>query len=502
MMPALNAEQGVPLRELVRGLIHVPGMFECRVCDVTEDSRAVTERTIFIARRGAKHDATTFASDVARAGACAMIFEGEGWPFVDHDGLLWIPVDNLASVAGAIADRFFESPSRRVPVIAITGTNGKSSVAHYVAVAAAKMSARPTGTIGTLGAGLLPLSTSALLTTPDCVSVHRVLAQIADASARLATIECSSHALDQQRLAAVAIDTAVFTNLSRDHLDYHGDMDSYLRAKLRLVSEFSPRAVVLNADDPVSRRFRAAMPKGAERIEFSLTGSSKAHVCARALSARRHGIELEVRANNEMVQLQSRLLGRPQAENLLASLATLLAAGFPLADAAQALSHVCAVRGRLQTIDIPGAPLVVVDYAHTPAALESVLQTLSGLGTGAVWCVFGAGGDRDRGKRPLMGRAVAKHAQHIIVTDDNPRGENGQQIIDQVVSGVTLRMRSRVVQIRDRGAAIRHAIGSARANDIVLIAGKGHETYQIIGDEVREFDDVSVATKVLKELAP
>lgn len=496
MMATESLHSSHRLAELLRGIADVPDELDREVNDVVEDSRALAPNALFVARRGQIHDATRFAAEAVLAGAAAMLFEGEGSAVVDEAGLLRVPVSDLAGGAGTLCDRFFGQPSRRVAVIAITGTNGKSSVAHFIADAHARVTGQPAGVIGTLGSGLIGALESRGLTTPDCASVHRTLARLASQGATLASIEASSHALSQARLAGLRVETAVFTNLSRDHLDYHRDMRSYARSKHRLFSEFTPTFGVLNADDPAARGFRNAIRPSTQCVEFSLDGNPRAQVRAKLVEVSRRGLLLEVDALGRRLHLRSALLGRPSAQNLMAAFSVLIVRGMDPGEAAHALSQVPAVRGRMDARGDQHTPLVVVDYAHTPAALDSVLSALTPLCKGELWCVFGAGGDRDQGKRALMGEAVARHAQRLVITDDNPRSEDGDRIIADILQGVPAS--ASVLVERDRAHAIARAVSDAGVNDVVVVAGKGHESTQTINDVAMPFDDLHMVERALE----
>ena len=496
MMPAHTISEPQRLLPLMRGLAHLRADLDCSISNVVEDSRAVSKGALFIARRGGQVDAADYARDARGRQAAAMVFEGEGNAFVDAEGLLRIPIAGLAEGAGLIADRFFGQPSKHMPVIAVTGTNGKSSVVHHLAEAYRRDQGRPVGIIGTLGSGLSGALHSTGLTTPDCVSVHRVLAELLNNSASLAAIEASSHALEQARLAGVRIDTGVFTNLSRDHLDYHRDMRAYAAAKQRLFREFAPRLAVLNADDAAADGFRAALRPSTQCMEFSFRGAARAHVHGRILGSSRYGLQLQIDALGDRVRFATPLLGALCAQNLVCAFTVLILRGMDPRKAASLLSKVSPVRGRMEARGEDNTPLVVVDYAHTPGALEAVLSALAPLCKGNLWCVFGAGGDRDRGKRALMGAAVARAAQRLVITDDNPRGEDGSRIVADIMDGIP--NESSVLVERDRARAIALAVSDANVEDIVLVAGKGHELTQTVSGEALPFDDLLQVEQALE----
>lgn len=339
------------------------------------------------------------------------------------------------------------------------------------------------GIIGTLGYGFPGALNHGLHTTPDAVTMQRLLAEFVAAGAAYAAMEVSSHALEQGRVRAVAFAAAVFTNLSRDHLDYHGDMERYAGAKTRLFHSEGLAAAVVNCEDDHGRELIAAL---APRMRVVTYGFSRGDVHARALDCARDGLRLRVLTPGGEVDVAAPLLGRFNAANLLAALAALIALGFDPADAACRLSNVVPVPGRVERFKgADGRPLVVVDYAHTPDALEQVLRALRPHAAGRLWCVFGCGGDRDRGKRPQMGRIAERLADSVILTDDNPRHEPGDAIVRDIAAG----MRAPPRVIRERKAAIAAALSEAGAEDVVLIAGKGHEDYQQVGDRRLPYSD-------------
>jgi UDP-N-acetylmuramoyl-L-alanyl-D-glutamate--2,6-diaminopimelate ligase len=392
---------------------------------------------------------------------------------------------------GSIAAHIYGDPTRKLRMFGVTGTNGKTSVAHWIAQALS-VAARPAVVVGTLGAGfpgdLMPL----MNTTPDAVQLQETLAHFVKEGAQACAMEVSSHGLHQGRVNGCHFDVAVLTNLSRDHLDYHGSMEAYAAAKAGLFAWPGLQYAILNLDDEFGRTL-AERPSGVKTVGY---GFHRGEVVAEAISLRRDGIELALNTAWGRAELNAKLLGRFNAANLMAALSALLVSDVPLQDACAALSRVTPPAGRMQTLGGGGHPLVVVDYAHTPDALEKALATLRPLaGEGRVICVFGCGGNRDRGKRPLMGRAASQGADLVYVTSDNPRNEDPAAIIAEILDGLVTGV-SRVEANRAR--AIFEAIGEARVNDIVLIAGKGHENYQEIQAQKLPFSDVEVAQKALE----
>jgi len=496
------------LAALLGGAAELQPGLDREVLGLTFDSRQVGRGSVFFARCGVHVDATRFAGQASAAGACAMVVEagdargaaGETPPRQDDAGMLRIAVADVTAAAGAAAHRFFDAPSESMPVVAITGTNGKTSVCHFVAQALELLGHGPAAVLGTLGAGMSCGGSlrHTGLTTADCIANHALLADFRDAGARVAVMEASSHALDQGRLAGLRIDTAVFTNISRDHLDYHGDMETYARAKGRLFATPGLRAAVINAADPAAPRIRARIGAEVQLVDYALGTDVPAAVRGRLLSADATGVTLEVRLEDDVLQMRSALIGMPAALNLLAALGVLLARGINPYAAADALCRVQPVPGRMQPLGGDGQPLVVVDYAHTPAALAGAAEALRAICRARLWCVFGAGGDRDHGKRALMGEAAARIADRVLITDDNPRGEDGDAIAAAIMSGVTVADRGKVRIERERARAIELAVGEAGPHDVVLVAGKGHERYQEVAGERRPFSDVAAARAALE----
>ncbi|MBZ0091703.1 MAG: UDP-N-acetylmuramoyl-L-alanyl-D-glutamate--2,6-diaminopimelate ligase [Sulfuricellaceae bacterium] len=471
-----------------------------RVKRLVADSRQIRAGDTFVAYPGASQDGRQYIGQAIAAGANAVLWEKAG--FVPDSG--W-PVANLGVTGlreqiGAIADIVYGHPSQALWMIGVTGTNGKTSCSHWLA-GALTACGRKTAVIGTLGNGFLGGLAPAVNTTPDAIGVHQSLADYLNQGAACVAMEVSSHGLAQGRVAGVAFDVALLTNLSRDHLDYHGDMESYGAAKSQLFKQPGLRYAVLNLDDGFGAELAQQLAAGGVQVVgYTLEGSRidcDIRIEAESVRVSEAGLEFEAVTPWGRAELKSGLLGRFNAANLLGALAVLLVSGIPLQQAADALAQVPPAAGRLQRLGGGDRPLVVVDYAHTPDALEKVLHTLRETlaGTDArLICVFGCGGDRDRGKRPLMGAVASRLADAAIVTDDNPRGEDALEIIAEIVSG----MDGREQIIADRAEAIASAITAARPGDIVLIAGKGHEEYQEIGGIKYPFSDVLTAQHALQ----
>ena len=476
------------------------------------DSRMVAPGDTFVAYPGGQVDGRQYIAQAIANGANAVIYEKlvSGHPWEAH-GFKWseawqapnLAVADLRHHAGEIADHVYGNPSGKLWMVGITGTNGKTSCSHWIAQSFCALG-KKTALVGTLGNGFPGALQPTLNTTPDAITLHGLLADYLAQGAQAVAMEVSSHALDQGRVNGVQYDVALLTNLSRDHLDYHGDMQKYAMAKRRLFDWQGLKYAVLNLDDA----FGAGFAEQLEDVEVVGYGLSDAAlqlaerlgirmVYGGALHMGAQGLGLQVHSSWGGGTLSSPLLGRFNATNLLGVLAVLLVSGVTLADALRELALVQAAPGRMQTLGGGDCPTVVVDYAHTPDALEKVLQALhevAAAGSGKLVCVFGCGGDRDRGKRPMMGAIAARLADSCIVTSDNPRNEEPHDIIAAIVSGMG---KWNYQIIEDRAQAIEQAIGLARAADTVLVAGKGHEPYQEIKGVKYPFSDIEVAQRAL-----
>jgi UDP-N-acetylmuramoyl-L-alanyl-D-glutamate--2,6-diaminopimelate ligase len=494
---------GPLLSELLAGHARVPSNLDRPVAGLAVDSRRVRAGEIFFARRGGRFDGALFVRDAIRAGAVAVVREGPAVATLGAAGTVEIGVTDPAGCLGAAADRFHGAPSLALEVVGVTGTNGKTSVTHFVAQALQLLGPEGggCGLVGTLGAGVPGSLEPVALTTPDVVDLHRWLAALRDRGLARVAIEASSHAIAQRRLAGVRLRVAVFTNLGRDHLDYHRDLDEYAAAKARLFQAPGLETAVVNLDDERGRAMIRDLPASLHLIGCSLDGAVEPPgveiLRGRLRRLDPEGLQLPVSLGERHAEIRAAVVGRFNAHNLLAALGALVGLGIPLEVAAQALSGVRAPPGRMERFGGgPGQPLVVVDYAHTPEALASVLDALRGQCRGDLVCVFGCGGERDPGKRPQMGAAAAARADRLVLTDDNPRGEDGDAIVAGIQAGLPPGAAARVE--RDRGRAIADAIAAAAPGDVVLVAGKGHEPWQEVGGELRRFSDAAAVRAALE----
>lgn len=502
MSPALPLSLINPFSTLLMDFTEVPAKWaHLPVTGLASDSRSVQPGDLFFAVRGGQRHGLEFLETVKAAGAVAVIWEPpwNGALPVD-DSLPLLAAPELRDQLGFIASRFYGEPSQSLRVVGITGTDGKTSCAHFLAQALSDAETGPCGILGTLGVGVHGQTEPSLHTTPDPLAVQRWLAGLVAEGRRYAAMEVSSHALDQGRVNGITFAAAVLTQLSRDHLDYHGTLDAYAAAKRRLFVEHQPNWAVLNLDDAFGQRLAAEAQIQRGIVAYGLgtrPASLERFVWGERLELTASGLRVQIESSWGQGELRAELLGRFNANNLLATLATLLALEMPFDEALARLERTATVPGRMERLGgAAGQPLAVIDYAHTPHALEQVLSALRAHGgRNRLWCVFGCGGDRDPGKRPLMGAAAERWADRVIVTDDNPRTEDPERIVSDMLAGMIHPEAATV--IRDRRTAIFHALAEAEAGDIVLIAGKGHEDYQIIGTERFTFSDRQVVRKFL-----
>lgn len=467
------------------------------VLGLADHSGKVRPGDLYLACRGSKVHGADFIQQAIRYGVRAVAYEP---PYeVPADLAAMVPViavPGLSRRVGLIADRYYGEPSKSLAVVGVTGTNGKTSTTHFIAHAYSKGSTLPCGLIGTLGYGLYGHLKPAQHTTPQPLKLQRELAKLRDRGARYVAMEVSSHGLDQDRTAGVRFRTAVFTNLSRDHLDYHGDMNSYAVAKQKLFAVDGLRNAVVNLGDGFGPQMLAAARAAQRTLGFRLIEKSTAvrapggslSLFGRITDTSAEGMTLHVDGDFGSRELRSSLYGGFNAENLLAALGVLLIDGLDIDEAVARLSTLRSLPGRMEAFKGPNSPaVVVVDYAHTPDALAKALTALQAHCGRSLWCVFGCGGNRDAGKRPQMGAIAEQFAQQVVVTDDNPRDESPATIVNGILSGMTAPQRAQV--IHDRAQAIDYAIRGAQEGDIVLVAGKGHEDYQEVSGARRPFSD-------------
>jgi UDP-N-acetylmuramoyl-L-alanyl-D-glutamate--2,6-diaminopimelate ligase len=491
-MPAEIFTSGIALDELLRGLADAPAI----VPDgISTDSRTLKKGDVFLACQGATSHGIEFLDQAIAADVAAVVWDSA--TAVDVDPRLIpipaIPVEGLAGYIGTIANRWFDTPSRSVRIAAVTGTNGKTTVAYLIAKCLHLLD-RKCGYIGTLGSGVDEITGAGGMTTPACVELNTFLAGFREHNVSHAAIEVSSHALEQKRVDGVYFDAAIFTNLSRDHIDYHGDMQAYgeVKARLFLDNDINYRIICIDTEFGMQLAARCSSNVVSVSTKPGRESNDIPFVAVRSVVTNAAGSKIALESSWGPAEIHLQLPGEFNVTNAAEVLALLLSWDIPLDEASAVLGQVSAPPGRMELVK-PGQhdqlPAVYIDYSHTPASLEAALSALRSHCKGSLWCVFGCGGDRDRGKRPLMGKITMHLADHAIVTNDNPRSEAPAQIIADITKG----MGTDAIVIEDRRAAIAHAVSAAGSDDIVLIAGKGHENYQIIGEQRDVFSDLEIA---------
>ena len=465
------------LNELLHGYANADAR---PIAAIASDSRAVTAETLWLAARGVTHHALDYYRDGLQA--AAIVYEP---PYANPPAGA-IACEQLGAHLGEIAARFYDHPAKALNVIGVTGTDGKSSLVHFLAQATGG------AMLGTIGYGRLDALEAASHTTPDPLRLQQHLAQYRDAGVQTVAMEVSSHALAQHRVGGIAFHIGVFTNLSRDHLDYHRDMEDYFLAKASLFARPLPVAVI-NIDDAHGRRLLDENRVHPKTRVIAVSSQNHAHpraaltLRARDIVLSPDGIAYTLETEAEQVAIQSGLLARFNVDNLLNTAACLLALGTPFAAIPAKLAALHGVPGRAERIGLGNGAAAIVDYAHTPAALANILQGVRAHVPGKLWCIYGCGGDRDRGKRPLMAQAAEQYADAVVITDDNPRTENPADIIADSLRGMGHREKAWIK--RPREEAIRFVLPQLQAGDAVVIAGKGHEDYQILGTTKHHYSD-------------
>lgn len=483
------------IRELIDHIspCRVKGDLDQDIKSLEMDSRLVSQGALFFCIRGFTVDGHEYAPQAAERGAVAFLTEEE----LPVDGTQIIVRDSRRAMA-QLAARFYNYPSDRMTMVGVTGTNGKTSVTHFIQDLL-KRSGAEAGMIGTMYTELKGVQTETVNTTPESFTLQKRLNEMYLAGAEAVTMEVSSHALHMGRVHGTAFDVAVFTNLSQDHLDYHQTMDQYAQAKSLLFSQLGSggetdarKRAVINVDDSY-----ADVMLGASAVPVITYGIEKpCDVRAEDIIIKPEGIRFTIRLNQESYPVQLKLAGTFSVYNALAAFAAVYALGIEPERAARFLSELPQVRGRFERVETDAPIHVIVDYAHTPDGLENVIRTAKDTTEGPVTVVFGCGGDRDRKKRPIMGKLAEDLADYVILTSDNPRSENPDAIIQDILSGMN--KENHTVQT-DRQEAIRHAIMNATEGEVIVVAGKGHETYQITGDVTIDFDDRKVSSEAVKE---
>ena len=464
------------------------------ISHLTLDSREVSSGSLFLGVPGEKTDGRRFVDQALRAGAAAVLVEGHEWD-ASQSHTNCFPVDDLKKQVGLIANRFFGSPSHALCVIGITGTNGKTTCASLLAQALGLLG-HQSGLIGTTGWGMTGDLQPAALTTPDAITLQSQLADLVEQGADSVCLEVSSHAIDQGRIEGIEFNSALFTNLSRDHLDYHQTMERYAETKLLLFRRTELESVIINMADSIGCAF-ASQDFSAKLWTYGQDDS--ADVFPVKIDVESGDITLCLHSPIGEMSFTSELRGHFNVANLSAVATTLMAQGYSASRISEVMGQLQPAPGRMLFCRGSGAgrPTVVVDYAHTPEALSTLLKSLRTYTDGELWCVFGCGGERDRGKRAEMGRAAAVGADRVVLTNDNPRDEDPDEILSDIADGLSVPAQARIPQ---RDLAIAYALEQAASHDLVVIAGKGHETSQIVGDQVLPFNDQAVAEEILRTM--
>ena len=490
------------ITDLVESTDAIPDAASIMITGVQLDSRLLREGDLFLACFGRNHDARDYIDKAIDVGVAAILADADdNWEGVQVIGNVpVVAIDNLPAKISEIAARFYSRPSEKLTVIGITGTNGKTSCSQFIAQALAEANFK-CGLIGTLGYGIYGDLKETQLTTPDAVFTQMALAEMVVDGVDPVVMEVSSVGLHQKRVKKVQFETAIFTNLTRDHLDYHGSMEAYAENKKKLFTAKGLKHAIVNLDDPYALSIINSIAKGVEVSTYSIN-KSIATVHAEELSLNRHGFEARICTPIGSGIVKGRLIGYFNFSNLLAVTAALLSylparKEVNIDELCQGISNLKPVNGRMEIIGDSEEITAMVDYAHTPDGLRAALSGLRDHFEGNIWCVFGCGGNRDKGKRPMMGEIAEKYADRLIIADDNPRKEKGEEIVQHILSGIN--NKSAVTVLRDRAQAIEFAIENAQAGDVVLVAGKGHETYQDIGGNKLIFSDANQVRLALQK---
>jgi len=487
---------------LLKEVYQLPDNADRDISSLTLDSRSVGENGLFLAIKGSHLDGRQYIQNAISHGAQAVLVDADSAnePLAWQDNVPLIPIQHLQKKAGELAAHFYGNPAKKLRMIGITGTSGKTSCSHFIAQSLQSLHI-PCGIIGTLGSGFYGALGVAGLTTPDAITLHSTLNQFVLQGAKAIAMEVSSHSIDQGRISGIEFDVGVFTNLTQDHLDYHGDMESYAAVKRRFLAEMSTKQVIINADDTYGSQWINELSAQHVSVWAYCTRQSPSIpadvplVYCDHIELSLQGIKAWVKSPWGAGEIFLPLIGQFNLSNCLGVLTALCVTGVSFNDAILCLSRLSAVSGRMQTLGGNGLPLVVVDYAHKPDALEKVLQALRAHSAGKLGCVFGCGGERDRGKRPLMAKIAENIADKVIVTSDNPRHEKPEDIAAEIMNGFS--HPEQVTIELDRSKAIQNSIQWASVKDCVLIAGKGAERYQQIGDDKIPFDDVEKVKEYL-----
>ena len=480
------------LKDLLYGIKDAPPIKYNNICD---DSRYVNKGTVFFAIKGLSSDGCDFIESAINSGACAVIYEPPYDLSNIETSIPIIAVDDLKLEIANIVSRHYESSINEMSIIGVTGTNGKTTVSWLIHQGFKKIGYK-SGYIGTLGYGLENLNLNEL-TTPSCMKLHKILSEFQNSGVEYVVMEISSHAIDQKRIEGINFNTVIFTNLSRDHIDYHGNMENYGETKAKLFLERQSKIKIININDSFGRSL-------IERVDEEVISTSiepinidkDKFISVTKYETNGSGFDIDLKSSWGTFKTHVPLLGTFNIENVIQTIALFLSHGFSMSKIQTIIEGMKAPSGRMESVDVDNnhlLPKVLVDFSHTPDALKLSLQSIRDHYDGKIWCVFGCGGDRDRGKRKMMGNIAERYADYVIVTSDNPRNENPEKIISDILEGIS----SKVETIVSREEAINFAIMKANKNEIILIAGKGHESYQKIGEETLEFSDHKISKRSL-----
>jgi UDP-N-acetylmuramoyl-L-alanyl-D-glutamate--2,6-diaminopimelate ligase len=482
------------LKDIIYGvrIIEIKGNTNIAVENIAFDSREINNLSLFIALKGVSQDGHNFISQALNRGACAIICES--LPEILSNDITYIKVSDSSKSLGIVASNFFDNPSEKLKLVGITGTNGKTTCATLL-YDLYRLMGYSTGLISTVHIKILHKTIPATHTTPNAIRINELLSQMVIEGCSHVFMEVSSHALDQNRVSGLSFDIGVYTNISRDHLDYHPTLNDYIGAKKKLFNSLKNDALaIVNFDDPYGEEMLRDI--NAKPFSYGLKGDFdfKGKIVENNIS----GLSVEI----DGFEMTSRLIGEFNAYNLLVVFAVAKSLGEEALTVLKIISNLKAPDGRFEYIVSPTNITAVIDYAHTPDALENVLKTLVSLKSDKekIFTVFGCGGDRDKGKRPLMGEISSVYSDRVIVTSDNPRSEKPSKIIKDIISGIPKSKSSKVLTIQERKEAIKVACELAESGDVILIAGKGHEKYQIIGDEKLYFDDLETTIEIFKQI--
>lgn len=506
MMAAMNNQHhSITLKQLLADVFATSYLPEIEITGLALDSRKVEPGYAFVAMEGQLDHGLVYAEKAIQRGAVVVLCDADYDQYCQQilsrlmTKVMCVPVKNLHRKLGEIAKKFYADPANDMFIVGTTGTDGKTSVSQFIAQAMNKETS-PAAVIGTLGNGIVDQQVESTHTTPDVISVYEMLSEYRERGTSSVAMEVSSHGLDQDRVSGIRFDVAVLTNLTRDHLDYHGTVEAYKQAKRKLFSELSSKSVVLNIDDDFGAELFSEIQDDRDVWLYGMNEKvamqSPLYAYAENVSKSSGGSSFMLSSSHGVAEVTLPLIGDFNIYNALACFCVLMQSGMNFNHAVMRLQNLHTVRGRMELIKRQGKPSIIIDYAHTPEALSQALMNVRNHVDGKLICVFGCGGDRDTGKRPLMAQVAEELSDLVIITNDNPRNEDADNIIDDIRQGISNTINMMIEP--DRLKAIKHAVSMASENDLILIAGKGHEEYQIVGNKKLPFSDRQVALQCLE----